>query len=201
MFVNKLAARIGLSVTFFLGGCAAIDKANAPLLSGSPATSALIVVKSEAFIVNKSEAVIQGLFDLKTSQQIESGVLLSPDGSVRVEGRAVAGLIIFSNVAPGEYNLAIVQTSSRSGTTTWQHNYYIPPEHASNFVISVTAGEAKFLGIVTIEDVRSTSERGVIFALNPSKKAEASAWEKFTQLYPGSAWASEVQKLKAELKR
>ncbi|MDH4216729.1 MAG: hypothetical protein OEV23_07555 [Gallionella sp.] len=193
MFANKLASRICIAVTVLLGGCATLDKINAPSLSGSPTTSALVVVKSEA--------VMHGMLGLKTPQQVEGGVLLSTDGSKRVEGRAVAGLIIFSDVAPGEYNLAIIQTTWRAGNMVWQHTYNVPPEKALNFVISVKVGEPKYLGVVTIEEIRKTTERGVIFELKPSKEGEDTAWEKFTQLYQGSPWASEVQKRMAEPKQ
>jgi hypothetical protein len=143
---------------------------------------------------------MHGIFDIKTPQQIESGVLLSTDGSRGVDGHAVAGLIIFSGVPPGEYNLARVQTTWQSGTYINQHTYNVPPREAVNFIINVKVGEPKYLGVVTVEEIRKTDQRSVIFDLKQSKESEVAAWEKFSELYQGSPWASEVQKRLTELR-
>lgn len=193
MLANKLVQRILLSTTVLLSGCATLDKLNAPSLNGGPTTSALVVVKTEA--------IMHGIFDIKTPQQIESGVLLSTEGSRWVDGRAVAGLIIFSDVPPGEYNLARVQTTWHAGTMISQHTYNVPPLKALNFIINVKVGEPKYLGVVTVEEMRKTDQRGVIFDLKQSKESEVAAWEKFSELYQGSPWAIEVQKRLTELRR
>ena len=193
MHINKLAAGIFLPVVVLLSGCVALQKLSAPSLSGSPDSSALVIVEAEA--------IMYGMLGIKSSQQVEGGVLLSIDGSKRIDGGAVAGLIIFSNVPAGEYNLARVQTTWNAGNMTWQHTYNVPPDKALSFVISVRVGEPKYLGIVTVEEVRKTDQRGVIFDLKQSKESEISAWEKFIELYQGSSWSADAQKRLAEVRR
>ncbi|MEK6726572.1 MAG: hypothetical protein AABY54_08515 [Deltaproteobacteria bacterium] len=176
---------------FLLGSCAVIDKINAPTLEGAPATSALVVVNCEA--------VMHGMLGLKTPQQVTGGTLRDADGFNPIRGRTVSGLIIFSNVPPGRYYLAKIETTWQAGNTTWQHTYEVPPEKIPSLTVSTTLGEPTFLGVVTVEEIRKPSERGVTFRHNPSKDAELGAWRKFLQLYEGSVWENMIKKRIAEL--
>ena len=191
MIANSFLTRLVFVVASFLSGCAAIDKLTAPKLGGTPANSALIVVKVEASM--------HGVLGITTSQEVIGGVLLRTDGSRRFDGQAVAGLIIFSDVPPGEYNLARVDTNWRAGNMMYTHRYNVPPHGVSNFIVSVKVSEPQFLGLVTVEEVRRTDDRGVRFALKPSKTAERDTWETFMQLYQGSPWTGAVQKRQSEL--
>jgi len=193
MLANRLVKQLFLSITVLLSGCAMLDKLSAPSLNGDPTSSALVVVKTDA--------IMHGVFDIITSQDVLSGVLLSTDGSRRVNGSAVAGLIIFSDVPSGEYNLARVQTNWIVGNMRWQHTYNVPPAMALNFIINTKIGEPQYLGVVTVEEMRKTDQRNVIFDLKQSKEAEISAWEKFSDLYQGSPWALKVQQKLTELRR
>lgn len=187
MTINKYLSLLILIFIVVLSSCATIDKFLSPSLSGTPATSSLVVVKCEA--------TVHGAFDIVTNQTVNGGVLLSTDGSKRIEGDAVSGLIIFSDVPPGEYNLARVRTTWRAGNSAYQNTYNVSPDQAVELIVNTKLGESKFLGIVTLVDVRGTSERGVNFSLLPSKKAEAETWEKFIQIYSDHPWANEVRKL------
>ena len=191
MIANNLLVRLVLVVASFLSGCAAIDKLTAPTLSGTPTNSALIVISCEA--------KMHGVLGITTSQEVVGGVLMRTDGSKRIDGQAVAGLIIFSDVPPGDYNLARVETTWRAGNMTSTHRYNVPPQSVSNFIVTVKVGELRFLGVVTVEESRRTEDRGVVFALKPSNSAERDAWEKFTQMYQGSPWTGAVQKRRSEL--
>ena len=111
-----------------LSSCAALDKLTAPSLIGTPTTSSLVVVKVDA--------TVHGVFGIVTSQQIQGGVLLSTDGSKRFDGSAVADLIIFSDVPPGEYNLARIQTTWNAGTMVYTNTYNVPPEAVLSFIIT-----------------------------------------------------------------
>ena len=193
MFARKSTLAFLLAISLFLSGCAIIDKISAPSLKGDSSTSSVVVVKCEA--------TWRGVLGIKESQQVVSGVLLSTDGTRRVNGQGVADLIIFSDVSPGEYNLARVQTTRQVGNMIWQQTYNIPGENVLDYVFSVKAGEPKYIGVVTVEEIQKFTERRVIFGLKPSKEAETAAWEKFTNLYQGSSWANEVQKRISELKR
>jgi uncharacterized protein YceK len=191
MIANNLLLRSFLVVIAFLSGCAAIDKLSAPTIGGTPGSSALIVVKCEA--------TMHGVLGITTSQEVVGGVLLRTDGSGRIDGQAVAGLIIFSGVPPGDYNLARVETNWRAGNMIYTHRYNVPPQSVSRFIVSVKIGEPRFLGVVTVEESRNTDDRGVVFALKPSKSAERDAWQKFIQLYQGSPWIGAAQQRLSEL--
>ena len=191
MTTNRFLTWLVFVATSILSGCAAIDKLTAPTLSGTPANSALVVVKVEASM--------HGVLGITTSQEVIGGVLLRTDGSRRIDGQAVAGLIIFSDLPPGDYNLARVETNWRAGNMMYTHRYNVPPQSVSNFIVSVKLGEPRFIGLVTVEEMRRTDERGVRFALKPWKTIERDAWETFLQLYQGSPWIGPVQKRHSEL--
>src|SRR6266436_4568244 len=73
----------------------------------------------------------------------------------QVNGRGVAGLIIFSDVAPGEYNLAGIETTREVyNQGTWHETYNIPGESVTNYIFSVKAAEPKYLGVVTVEETQ-----------------------------------------------
>jgi len=141
---------------------------------------------------------------IKTPQRVVSGAILSivgPQQVKQVNGRGVAGLIIFSDVAPGEYNLAGIETTREVyNQGTWHETYNIPGESVTNYIFSVKAGEPKYFGVVTVEETQKL-KRHVDFGLKPGKEAEIAAWEKFISLYPGSSWANAVQKRISELKQ
>lgn len=182
-----------LLTTIFFGGCAFMDKLRAPSLNGSPATSSVVVVECEA--------IMSGAFGITTSQQIKGGILLRTDGSQLINGQAVGNFIIFSNVPPGEYGLARIQTTWQAGTLVNHYTYNVPPDKVLNYIFSAKVGEPKYMGIVTVEDVRTLSERGINFGIRENKDTEFAAWEKFNQIYEGSPWVFEVQKRLSELKR
>jgi hypothetical protein len=144
---------------------------------------------------------MRGMLGITTSQQVVGGVLLKTDGTRRFDGQAVSGLIIFSNIPPGEYNLARVVTNWRAGNMINRHTYNVPPQSALDFIMSVRIGEPRFLGLVTVEEMRTTDERGVRFGLKPGQVAEREAWDTFMQLYEGSPWIGAVRKRQSELGR
>lgn len=190
------AAILLLATSLFLSGCSTIDKLRAPALAGDPSTSSVVVVQCES--------TWQGALAIKTPQRVVSGAILSivgPQQVKHVDGSGVAGLIIFSDVAPGEYNLARIETTREVyNQGTWHETYNIPGESVTNYIFSVKAGEPKYLGVVTVEETQKLKRR-VDFGLKPGKQAEIAAWEKFISLYPGSSWANAVQKRISELKQ
>ena len=189
------ALNIGLSfllgTILLLSGCATLDRINAPTLSGVPTTSALVVVDCEA--------VMHGMLDLKTPQQVVGGELRDSDGFNPIAGRAISGLIIFSDVPPGGYYLARVNTVWQAGTTTNRHTYVIPPEKVRNLTVSTKVGDPRFLGTVTVEEIRKPSEWGVNIDLKPSKEAELKAWQKFLQIYKDSLWDKAIRQRITEI--
>jgi len=200
------AAILLLAISHFLSGCASTPK---PSLTGDPSTSSVVVVEC------KSTWRGVGLLGMKESQKILGGILLNADvkgsknggtiGKRSVNGRAVAGLIIFSDVSPGVYELAGVEAyryvaDSRSGSGHIRYN--VPGEKVLDYVFGVKAGEPKYFGVVTVEQITKFIEDRVVFGLKPSsKEEEIAAWEKFISLYPGSLWANAVQKRVSELKQ
>src|SRR6185436_177212 len=93
------------AISHFLSGCASAPKA----LTGDPSTSSIVVVQC------KSTWRAVALLGMKESQKILGGTLLNADvngpknRTTMVNGQAVNGLIIFSDVSPGVYQLTRVQ--------------------------------------------------------------------------------------------
>jgi hypothetical protein len=188
------------AISHFLSGCT-------PKLSltGDPSTSSIVVVRC------KSTWRAVALLGMKESQKIVGGTLLSADvkgpknRTTMVNGEAVDGLIIFSDVSPGVYQLARVQAyryvgDLRSGSGHILYN--VPGEQVLNYVFSVKAGEPKYFGVVTVDQTTKFIEDRVDFGLKPSsKEEEIAAWEKLIGLYPDSLWANAMQKRISELKQ
>ena len=193
MRICKYPSVFLLVISVFLNGCAVIDKIKAPSAGVSPATSSFVVVKAEV--------IVRGAIGITTSQQLQGGVLLRTDGSNRIDGRAAAGLIIFPDVPPGEYSLARIQTTWQQGSTVRSNTYDVPQDKVLNYVFDAKLGEPEYLGVVTIEDVRKSSERKISYGINNDKQEEIAAWEKINQIYQGSLWVNEVQKRLSELRR
>jgi len=116
MSPGKLACGSVLAASCLTGGCAPVDKLFAPSLSGTPATSSLVVVVCEATML--------GVFDLRTRQKVEFGVLVGKGGYGRFVGRAVSNLMVFSDVPAGEWSLTGVQTTWVAGNTSYTHSYH-----------------------------------------------------------------------------
>ena len=194
MWTNRFLCGPALAASFFVAGCAPLDKLTAPSLSGTPATSSLVVVVCEATML--------GVFDLRTRQKVEFGILTGKGGYGRFVGHAVSNLIVFSDIPPGEYYLSGVRTTWATGNATAQTNSYVVPESkAPSLVVRTKLGEPSFLGVVAVEEVRKLHERGVNFTVKPSKEAEIETWERFVQIYSGHPWADIAQQRLSELKR
>ena len=193
MRICKYPSVFLLVISVFLNGCAVIDKIKAPSAGVSPATSSFVVVKAEV--------IVRGAIGITTSQQLQGGVLLRTDGSNRIDGRAAAGLIIFPDVPPGEYSLTQIQTTWQQGNIVRSNTYDVPADKVLNYVFDAKLGEPKYLGVVTIEDVRKPGERGINYGINDDKQEEIAAWEKISQIDQGSLWVNEVQKRLSELRQ
>jgi len=191
MSASRLLCRSALAASFFLGGCATADKVFAPPLSGTPATSSLVLVVCDASML--------GVFDLRTRQNVQFGVLVGTGGYGRFVGYAVSNLIVFSNIPPGEYSLTGIRATWAAGNAVHTHSYLVPESQASSFVVKTKLGEPKFLGVVAVQEVRKLHEQGVKFTVTSSKEAEAQAWARFVQMYSGHSWASAAQKRLSEL--
>ena len=199
MKTRNLALPFLFAVSLLSNGCTTVNKITAPSLKGDPSASSVVVVKCESSW--------RGVLPMKTPQQPMRGILLSTDGKKSLAGHGMADLarrndlIIFSDVPPGEYHLAMVQVSRQmQNQGTWVETYNIPGEDVAKYVFSAKAGEPKYLGVVTIDETQKL-KRSVVFGLKPGTEAEIAAWEKFVSLYPGSAWTDTVQKRISELKQ
>jgi hypothetical protein len=188
---SNMGLSFGFGTILLLSGCTAIDRINAPTLSGNPATSALVVVDCEA--------VMHGMFGVKSPQQVVQGQLLDSDGFNPIEGRAISGLMIFPRVPPGRYYLARVNTVWQAGTISNEHTYVIPPEKVPILTVNTKAGEPRFLGIVTVEEIRNRRERGINVGLRPGKEAELKAWQRVLRIYQDSPWDKSIRQRIAEI--
>jgi hypothetical protein len=195
-----------------LAGCAGTGERNASSLRATPATSSLVVVECEA--------VTRVLFNIVRRKEVRGGMLLSADGFTRVEGRAVSNLIVFSDVPPGEYSLARIDTTWQpaplcsghpikcSPGKVFSHRYEIPADQLRRFAVNARLGEPKFLGAIVLEgdhvpadQLTSITEEGVKMAFSTSNEAEVRAWKQFVQIYDGHPWAVEAQKRLTKLRQ
>lgn len=211
MFRSSLLSSVLIAIVVAVGGCAGTDRRSAPPLDGAQGNSALVVVEFEG-------TVRVGL-GIARNRKVDGGMLLSADGFARVEGRAVSNLIVFSDVPPGEYRLARIDTTFQpveqvcSGQpmvcrpgVIYSRRFEIPADRLREYAVIASLGVPKFLGAIAVEEryvpenlVTSISSRAVNVALSRSKEAEARVWTRFAQIFDGHPWAAEARKRIAEL--
>jgi hypothetical protein len=176
-----------------LGSCTALDRLNAPTLEGDPASTALIIVACP-------DVDLPGLFGSKRPQPATGAYLQNMSEPDPRFGGAVHQLAIFSHLPPGEYQLSGIATHSVIGKQEVKDDFEIPPEQAANIEVSARAGEAIFLGKVTLDVARPWMKpQSIVSHRDTSKEAELHAWNEFLQLYPGSIWEAAVKRRIAEI--
>ena len=172
----------------FLGGCSTVDRLNAPALEGKPGETGLVVVRAEA--------TLQGFRDT-SGQVVVGGTLLRVGQGDRIEGKAAAGYIVFSGLAPGDYLLETVHTTWTDLNYTIRHRYAVGDESTAQ--LAVRAGEPAFIGFVRIREVRSAQEGRVYVEWRRTREDEAAAWRWFSGVFGAHPWAEAARRRLAAL--
>jgi hypothetical protein len=170
-----------------LFGCAAFDKLGAPSLQGSPETTGLVVIEPDITFYANTIGTPYG-------ERLLGGVLArAEDAHHVVSGRPTSGLVVFSNLAPGTWRLALIEGQLQPGImlnpedTRWPRHYEFPPEGADAFTFEVRAGEVVYAGVGIVDDDRADT-RGVRISRHDDPTAEKMAWVRMDELYRTSAW-------------
>jgi len=164
------------SVLAVLCACTTVDRLNAPPLAGAPATSALALVHVEASLRGMRDSV---------SLQVVTGATLE-----RIDAKAAAGYVVFSDLPPGPYRLTTLYTTWNNLTYVVEHLYTLPQDSTRVYDVELRAGEPCFIGAISIEDVQTSGQRGLNVQLRDRAKAEALAWPWFARVYASSPWAA-----------
>ena len=181
--------RIGLSLATALAlvSCTALAKLGAPDLSGSPDSTGLVVVDCEV-------EVIAAILGIRSSATPVGGLLARVDGEKELaEGGEVSGLVVFSGLTPGRWQLAMIEADWQAGNSTWRKTLAVDPAESASFAFDVRAGEPVYVGRVRIEDDARSSSSGVRFALDPDSGAEQEAWQTLAEIYDEGAWAEKLR--------
>ena len=171
-----------------LAACASIDRLNAPALVGKPEETGLVLVRAEA--------TLQGFRDT-SGQVVVGGTLLRIGKGDRIDGKAAAGYIVFSGVAPGDYLLETVHTTWTDLNFTIRHRYAVGDEATAQ--IAVRAGEPAFIGFVRIREVRSAQDGRVYVEWRRTREDEAAAWRWFSGVFGAHPWAEAARRRLAAL--
>src|SRR5258706_4020659 len=174
-----------IAVILVLGAlcaCTTMDRLNAPPLAGTPATSALALVRVDASL--------RGFRDTTSLQGVTGGTLERIDDGRRFDGKAVAGYVVFSDLPPGPYRLTTLTTTWNNLTYVVDHLYTLPQDATRVYDVELRAGEACFIGAIAIEDVQTPGQRGINVELRDRAKAEGLAWPWFARVYASSPWVA-----------
>ena len=179
---------IVLAALALLSGCGALDRISAPSLEGSPETTGIVVIEPDITFYAPTLGTPYGV-------RLISGALARVDDPKQVlRSRAVSGLVVFSNFAPGKWQLVLIEGELPPGHmlpdeyTRWRRHYEVPTANSDSFTFDVRAGEVVYAGAAIADDARAES-RGIRFARHDDTAAERSAWSRMEELYPNSAWA------------
>lgn len=186
-----LRTALGLVLLQASAGCAALAKLDAPRLAGSPDSTGLVVVDSEA-------EVIAALFGVRSKATPTGGVLARMDGDQSIAyGRTAHDLVVFSGLAPGRWRLVAIdadwRAGSKPGSLVFHKTLEVGDREAPDFTFDVRAGEPLYVGRVKIEDDARAESRGVRFERVADRQAELRAWRMLAAIYDKGPWASRLR--------
>lgn len=172
---KNLARALAASSVLLLVGCAGLIK---PPLLGSPADSGLAIVDAQVEIT--------GLFGGTSLAVARSATIRRPADNVSLQlSAADHGLVVYSNLTPGRYELTRVTAMVNDS----EREIRIPDEQRDEFSFEVRAGEPVYLGKVNARGSFKLSEFGESeYTLIESTAYERRALERVIELYPDSAW-------------
>jgi hypothetical protein len=170
-----------------LAGCAGFSQVTAPSLDGSPAATGVVVIEPDITFYANTIGTPYG-------ERLIGGALARADDVKHVvRGSPTSGLVVFSNLAPGRWHLALIEGQLPQGImlrpedTYWRRHYEFPPEGADSFTFEVRAGEVAYAAVGIVDDDRASS-RGVRFTRHDDPAVEMQAWKRMEELYRTTAW-------------
>lgn len=167
--------------------CTALARLDAPSLHGTPESSGILVVDPDI-------TVIAAIFGIRSSASPVGGILPRVDGTEQiVEGGSASGVVIFSDLPPGKWQLVMIEANWQAGDYTHLNRYGVPLESVDDFTFDVRAGEPIYVS-TKIEDDRRSGSRGVRYQRRTDADGEREAWKSMSDIYAESAWAPVFRK-------
>jgi hypothetical protein len=162
-------------------GCTAIAKMEAPSIRGAPDSTGLVVVETDI-------TVIAAILGIRTQAEPRGGLLVRVDGTEGVvEGSASSGLVIFPDVPPGRWQIAMIAGEWQTGGGSVVNQYQVGPESVGEYTVDVRAGAPIYVG-AEIDDDRRLGSAGIRYHRRADAAAEAKAWKWMRDVYEKSAW-------------
>jgi hypothetical protein len=158
-----------------------------PPLLGSPADSGMLVVDGVA----RFKGIVGG----PVETPIVAASVRRPADRVSIKLSAVDGLVVFSNLKPGTYELEALYVKPADT----ELHLTIPPEQRPRFTVQVVKGHISYIGLVHARAETSLRRIGAEFGMARSAATERSALIRVRGIYPGSKWDGILTRRIAEL--
>lgn len=147
-----------------------------PPLAGSPADSGMLVVDG---VVR-----IRGAVGGSAETPVIAAAIRRPADRISIRLSAVDGLVVFSNLKPGSYELETLYV--KPGNT--ELHLTIPSEQRRRFTVQVVKGHVSYIGLVYARAEMSSRHIGTEFGMGRSRATERSVLAKVRKAYPESRW-------------
>lgn len=152
-------------------------------------------------VLNVSARVQGSDFGSPSLDHVTDGVLLPVrSGRQARRGQGTGDILIFSDLPPGRYRLALVNASRRHGAAVVQDAFLVPSGMAKRLTFRVAPGAVVYGGSVHIERGHGGSAEHVVFRVTQNKKAELRTWNRLLRRYGDSRWGAAIRERVAELK-
>lgn len=137
---------------------------------------------------------VKGDLDQRTQARLDQGVLLGSGGAADTyKGQVIDGLLVFADLPPGRYRLALVNASYRKNATVIQDVFLVPPAMTDRLTFHVAAGKAVYAGRLQIVGRGAGGAPGGSFTLKREPQFALRAWKKLLARYPHGSWAGAIE--------
>ncbi|MEJ2346172.1 MAG: hypothetical protein P8090_12310 [Gammaproteobacteria bacterium] len=162
-----------LAALALIGCVACTPVRSVPAISGTAHGGGLLVIGCRVWI--------RGDLDQRTRAHVDQGVLV------------IDGLLVFADLPPGRYRLALINASYHKGTTVAQDVFLEPPAMTDRLTFHVGAGKATYGGRLQIIGRLAGGADGGAFTLKQDRRLELQAWRKLLARYPHGSWAGTIR--------
>ncbi|MEJ2379904.1 MAG: hypothetical protein P8076_01800 [Gammaproteobacteria bacterium] len=175
-----------LAALALIGCVACTPVRSVPAISGTAHGGGLLVIGCRVWI--------RGDLDQRTRAHVDQGVLLGSGGAADTySGQVIDGLLVFADLPPGRYRLALINASYHKGTTVAQDVFLVPPAMTDRLTFHVGAGKATYGGRLQIIGRLAGGADGGAFTLKQDRRLELQAWRKLLARYPHGSWAGTIR--------
>lgn len=175
-----------LAALLMIGCVACAPVRPRPPLTGGSHDGGLLVIGCRVWI--------KGNLDQRTQARVDQGVLLGSGGAADTySGQVVDGLLVFAELPPGRYRLALVNASYRKGAAAVQDVFLVPPAMTDRLTFHVGPGRAIYAGRLQVVAQQAGGAAGGSFTLKQDPRFELRAWRKLLARYPHGSWVGTIQ--------